>query len=86
MRPNFAGREPEFEKYTIPQLRDGSNTMPQNATRRRVIQATAGVSTVLIAGCTDSGSDDGGSSGDDGSMEEENGSMDGDDESMDDGG
>ena len=57
--------------------------MPRDTTRRRVIQATAGVSTVLIAGCTDSGSDDGGSSDDDGSMEEEDGSMDGDNESMD---
>ena len=57
--------------------------MPRDTTRRRVIQATAGVSTVLIVGCTDSGSDDGGSSGDDGSMEEDDESMDGDNESMD---
>ena len=39
------------------------------------MQATAGVGTVLIAGCTDFGSDDGDSSGDDESMEEDDGSM-----------
>ena len=63
--------------------------MPRNTTRRRMIQATASAGAVLVAGCTDLGSDGGnggsteeddGSTEDDGSMEED-GSME-DDESM----
>ena len=45
--------------------------MPRNMTRRRMIQATASAGAVLVAGCTDFGSDDGDSSNDDGSIEDD---------------
>ena len=56
--------------------------MSDDTTRRRVLQATAGVGTVLIAGCTDFGSNDGDAGGDEESMDDgsmnDNESMDGD--------
>ena len=57
--------------------------MPRNTTRRRMIQATASAGAVLVAGCTDFGSDAGDSGGDDGESMEDDSSTE-DDGSMDD--
>jgi len=60
--------------------------MPRNTTQRRTIRVTAGAGAVLVAGYTDFGSEDDGSSmdGDNESMDGDNESMDGDNGSMDD--
>ena len=53
--------------------------MPRNTTRRRTIRVTAGAGAVLVAGYTDFGSEnDGSSMDDDNESMDDDGSMDGD--------